>query len=121
MQEQMRKLSLIKGVKAAWTLMALAVLLVTLRHDVPSAPNDIGVFLAWGMLVLTFPAGLLVVFLAASVVFLQEEFGVPLMIVLDHQYIGVLFTSIAFFVAAYLQWFVLLPWLFRKWKRRRSV
>jgi len=44
--------------KAAWILITASVLLVTLLHFDGKVGSDIGVFLVWSMLMLTFPIGI---------------------------------------------------------------
>ncbi|MFY8042909.1 MAG: hypothetical protein ACOVOD_08270 [Rhodoferax sp.] len=64
------------------------------------------------MLALAAPLGWPAVFVAGTV---AGWFGVAVAGVLDAALI-----SLACGVAGYLQWFVLLPWLWRKWKARRA-
>ena len=110
---------LIKVLKLMWFACCIAILAVTLSHDASGPTNDIGIFLAYTMLFLTFPAGCIVVGVIVLLVVLKEQLGFPLIDMLDKQYIGFSVTWFAFLAVGYLQWFVLLPWLWRKWKARR--
>lgn len=64
------------------------------------------------MLVLTLPSGWIVTALVGAIVSLV---GLDLAGMAD-----ALLVSLTCAVAGYLQWFVLLPWLWRKWKARRA-
>lgn len=108
-----------KALKVIWIACSIAVLAVTLRHDVVDTPNDIGIFLAYGMLILTFPIGFAVSAIIALLAYLHEQWNFSLNL-LDRQYVGFSVMWFAFFVAGYWQWFVLLPRLWRKWKTRVS-
>lgn len=109
-----------KSLKVLWTLCAVAVLAVTLAHYEPGSASDIGIFLVSGMLFLAFPASLLVAGLVTLLVLLQEKMGIPFLDVVASNYVGLSIMWGAFFVVGYLQWFVLLPWLWWKWKAYRS-
>lgn len=110
-----------KALKIVWVLCSVAVLAVTLARYIPGPASDIGVFLAYGMLFLAFPVSLLVAGLFALLALLQEQLGVPLLDLIGSNYVGFSVMWLAFFVAGYVQWFVLLPWLWRKRKAYRSV
>lgn len=107
-------------VKIAWVLCSVAVLLVTLGLYAPGPTSDIGVFLVYGILFLAFPASLLVAALFALLAGIQEQSGVPLLDSISSNLLGISIMWLFFFVAGYAQWFVLLPWLWRKWKARRN-
>lgn len=107
---------LINTLKIVWVLCSIAVLVVTLTRYAPASASDIGVFLVYGMLFLAFPVSLLVAGLFALLALLQEQLGVPLLDLIGSNYVGFLVMWLVFFVAGYVQWFVLLPWLWRKWK-----
>jgi hypothetical protein len=109
---------LAKVLKVVWVLCSMAVLAVTLTRYAPGPASDIGVVLIYGMLFLAFPVSLLVAGLIALMALLQEQLKVPLLDAIGSNYLGFCVMWLAFFVAGYLQWFLLLPWLWRKWKRR---
>jgi len=64
------------------------------------------------MIALSAPCGLLLLFMLGT---LAGWLGIPITGALD-----AVLASIACGVAGYLQWFVLMPWLWRKWKGRRA-
>jgi hypothetical protein len=105
-----------KVLKVVWILCSVAVLVVTLVRYAPGPASDIGVFLVYGMLFLAFPISLLVAGLFALMALLQEQLKVPLLDLIGSNYVGFFVMWLAFFVAGYLQWFVLLPRLWRRWK-----
>lgn len=111
---------LTKVLKIAWIICFVTVLIVTLARCAPGLESDIGVFMVYGMLLLAFPISLLVTGLFALLALLQERTGIPLLDVIDSNYVGFSVMWITFFVAGYVQWFLLLPWLWRKLKARRS-
>jgi len=86
---------------------------MNLRDD---AGEGTGTFLAYTMLILSFPLGLVVYAILAVLLYLIHSntgTSLPFGIV----YV-VLFWSLIF-VAGYVQWFVLLP-LLRKWRSRNA-
>jgi hypothetical protein len=109
---------LAKVLKIVWVLCSVVVLVATLARYTPGPASDIGVFLLYGMLFLAFPVSLLVAGLLALLALLQERSGVPLLDLIGSNYVGFAVVWLMFFVAGYAQWFVLLPWLWRKWKAR---
>lgn len=111
---------LAKVLKVVWVLSSVTVLIVTLFHYAPGPEADIGIFLVYGMLFLAFPISLLVAGLFAGMALLQDQLGIPLLDLIGSNYIGFSVMWLAFFSAGYVQWFVLLPLLWRKWKARRG-
>lgn len=111
---------LAKALKIVWVLCSVAVLALTIVRYEPGPVSDIGVFLVYGMLFLAFPVSLLVAGLFTLLTLLQEQLVVPLLDLIGSNYVGFSVMWLVFFVAGYAQWFVLLPWLWRKWKARRA-
>jgi hypothetical protein len=110
--------TLFKAARAIWTILALAVLAVTL-YGFDGKPNsDIDIVLMWSMLTLAFPMSLLVALIFTGVSILSES---VFSTVIPVSYASIAITWLCFFVAGYWQWFVLLPWLWRKWKARGSA
>jgi hypothetical protein len=107
--------------KIAWVLCSVATLAVTLSRYSSGPASDIGIFLVYGMLFLAFPVSILVAGLLALIALLQARFEVPLLDIIGSNDVGFFVMWLAFFVAGYMQWFVLLPWLWRKWKARRGA
>jgi hypothetical protein len=102
--------------KIIWILCAVSVLAVTLARYSPDPGTDIGVFLAYGMLILAFPSSLLVIGLLTLLVMLQDRSGIQFLDALGSNYVSYSLLWLAFFIAGYLQWFALIPFLWRKWK-----
>ena len=98
--------------KAAWIGIGVVALLVTLYGFDGKTNSDIWIVLTWSMLVLSFPASLIV-----SLV--HMALGVGFAITIKTSYLSLAIEWAAYFVLGYWQWFVLLPWLWRKWKTRR--
>jgi len=107
-----------KAARAIWTIVALIVLLVTLYGFDGKPSSDIGVLLAWSTLALAFPVSLLVALILAGISIASEQ---VFSAVIPTSYWWIAISWLCFFVAGYWQWFVLLPWLWRKWKARRSA
>jgi hypothetical protein len=102
---------LIRVIKVIWIALALIVLCVTL-YAFDNKPNsDIWIFLTWSMLILSFPASLLV-----SLVHMALGAGFSVAVETSRPSLSVEWA--AYFVLGYWQWFVLLPWIWRKWKKR---
>lgn len=92
--------------KAAWT--ALALVLLILAMSMYASNKDIDLVLAYAMLALSFPMGWL---------------GTPILAHFGNHisdpYIGMLAVWAVFFGCGYLQWFVVLPHSW-KWLKLRS-
>ena len=100
--------------KVFWVILAIASLFVTL-YGFDGKPNsDIGIVSAWTGLLLSFPFGLLV---SLAHVFITEIFSVTINV----SYISLMIDWVSFAVLGYAQWFVFLPWIYRKWKARVKV
>jgi hypothetical protein len=109
---------LLKIAKVAWITLTVLVLFVSL-YGFDAKPNsDIGIFFVWSMLILAFPSSLLVaLFFTGLSIAIDELFSA----VIPTSYWSLSVGWVCFFVAGYWQWFVLLPWLWRKWKTRRTA
>ena len=104
-----------------WSLACVAVLLITIiKHD-GAAESDIGIFLAWAMLTLTFPIGLLVAALFAALVIAQEELGIQTVGWIQSSYVDLALLWFVFVVAGYWQWFYLVPKLWNRWCKPSAV
>ena len=100
--------------RIVWTALAACVLFVTL-YGFDGKPNsDIGSFLAWVMVGLTAPLGLLVPLIHVG---LYEAF----LLSIPTSYFSLSLDWLGFFVMGYLQWFKLAPFLFRRRKGRTST
>lgn len=95
-----------------WVAIGVAALLASIifaNQPITDAPKGADTILAYVMLILSFPVALLVPFVLMVITPLWNSSGT--VIRLSGMWI-------TFFVAGYLQWFVLLPWLCRKRKAR---
>ena len=111
----MRHPILIRVAKVSWIALALLVLGVTLNRFDGTPNSDIGVFLVWSLLVLAFPISLAVAFLFSAFLFAAHHW---FSITVPTTYVFLVIAWVCFISAGYWQWFVLLPWLSRKWKGR---
>ena len=98
---------IMKIIKALWIGATLFVLFVTLYSYDGKPLSDIWIFLTWLMLILSFPAGLVV-----SAV--HYVLGAGFSITVETSYLSLALEWAAYFVLGYLQWFKLLPYLVDK-------
>ena len=100
-------------VKFIWIGASFFVLYVTL--DAFASTHDARVMdvLDWLMLILSFPAGLVV---AAAHYTLSFAWSITI----ETSYLSLALKWFLHFIFGYTQWFVLLPWLWRKWRERCS-
>ena len=111
--DNQRLIKLIKWtIESLWVVAAILVLFVTM-HSYDGQPfSDIWIFLTWFMLILSFPAGLVV-----SLV--HFTLGVALSITIETSNLSLILEWGAYFLLGYFQWFKLVPWSWRKWNARR--
>jgi hypothetical protein len=103
-----------KIIKALWIGAISLVLLVTL-YSFDGKPNsDIGVFLAWSGLLLSFPAGLVV---SLTHVALYKFFSISI----ETSHLSLVLDWAGFFILGYLQWFKLVPYLVTKIRARKKT
>jgi hypothetical protein len=103
-------------VKVGW-LAASAMVLVMVLIGFDGKPNsDIEQFLIGSMMVLSFPIGFVAAGVLSAIYALLES---CCEIVVKMSYAMLFVEWICFFAAGYWQWFVLLPWVVRKWRTRR--
>lgn len=100
-----------KVLKALWIGATVFVLYVTIDGFYTARDKGIWDVLTWLMLILSFPAGLV-----GSLVLwaLEEGFSITS----RTSYLSLALGWLGYLALGYLQWFVLLPWLLRKWKAR---
>lgn len=106
-----------RALKWLWVLGSLLALVVSLAAYDGKPNSDADLLLGYAMLTLSFPLGLV---LAAALSLLGQIAYATTGYVFTTSYASIAVTWLVFFVAGYLQWFVLLPWLWRKWKVRRE-
>ncbi len=100
--------------KLTWVLGSLFSLLVTLIAYDGRSSSDADLLLGYAMFTLSFPLSMVfAAFLSAL--------GQIIYATTDHvfmvSYTSIVLTWLAFFIVGYVQWFVLLPWLWCKWKK----
>jgi hypothetical protein len=106
-----------RAVAVLWLLVCCLVLGASLWLYAPGPQSDAIVLFAWAMLALSFPTGLAVSIVVSVVLFaadaanLADGIHVPV-------WLGLPLVWLAFCAAGYFQWFVAIPWL---WRRYRSA
>ena len=106
-----------RALKWLWVLGAFLALLASLLAYDGKPNSDADLLLGYAMLTLSFPLGLV---LAAALSLLGQIAYAITGYVFTTSYASIAVTWLLFFIAGYLQWFVLLPWLWRKWKAKRT-
>lgn len=99
-----------------WLLACAAVLFIAVYSYEPNSANDVGPLFLWLMIMLTFPSGLLVASVAALIVVLVGS-DASVSISPTGYYVSL---WLVFVVAGYMQWFRLLPWLWRKIRKGKQ-
>jgi hypothetical protein len=103
-----------------WILLALIALIwfLILHNEEPY--NEAGLALAHAMLALSFPSGVF----GYQILILTGEFLNYIKMghttIVSLSYFNIVVTWFIFFIVGCLQWFVLVPWLWRSWKRIKS-
>jgi len=98
---------IMKIIKALWIGAAVFVLFVTLYGFDGKPYSDFWILSTWLMLILSFPAGLVV-----SLV--HMALGTGFSITVKTSYLSLVLEWVVYFVLGYLQWFKLLPYLISK-------
>lgn len=99
-----------KSLKMIWIVLSAAVLAMTLFAFDGDPRSDAAIFFAWCMLFLSFPAGL---FVSLVHTFASETLGITI----ATSYVSIFIDWLGFLLLGYMQWFILLPGL---WKRFRA-
>ncbi|MBN1378541.1 MAG: hypothetical protein JXA04_04845 [Gammaproteobacteria bacterium] len=92
------------GLKIFWVVIALLLLAITLYGYDGEEYSDIWIVFTWGMLIISFPAGLLVSLIH---LILNTVFSVTI----ATSYISLSLEWAVYFVLGYLQWFKLIPYV----------
>jgi len=103
--------------KIVWIVLAVAVLAVTVYFG----ERDADIVMIWAMLLLGFPGSLLVLFGYAETAFLWHTYIADPLVGgrgLFTLFVAVLWSAL--FLAGYAQWFLLLPFLVRRWRSARE-
>ena len=101
-----------------YVLACLIVLIATLTTYAPGPNSDIMKLFIVCMLALGFPSSLLVSGIFTLLILLQEQFNGELLKLIN-DYVGITLLWIVFVVVGYWQWFLALPWFWRKLKTRK--
>jgi uncharacterized membrane protein YedE/YeeE len=105
----------LKWIKIAWAACSLMVLIATLffYDGTPNSAADL--ILALGMLTLSFPSGILITSLVGLIGrMLFEQTGA----FVTSSYLWLMISWLAIFGVGYWQWFILIPWIARRWTRK---
>lgn len=104
-----------------WLVLCILVLVTTFRVADPFAHSEEGIFMVLAMTMLSFPASYVMGSIIGAVSLLAHELSSLLDISywkeflkpydIYRYYFSLLFVWALFFVAGYLQWFKLVPWL----------
>jgi hypothetical protein len=99
--------------KAGWLFLTIGALAFTYLKIDDNQNRDLDLVLAWIMILLCFPASLVGILVNATFGFIAQDIVTTM-----PRSVHVFTTWLIFFVFGYLQWFVLLPHLVRKWRNR---
>jgi len=117
MPEAMQRKKMIRqALKWLWLLGAFLVLLTSLVAYDGKPNSDADLLLGYAMLALSVPLGLVI---AAALSLLGRIAYAVSGYIFTTSYVSITVTWLVFFIAGYLQWFKILPWLWRKWNARR--
>ena len=106
-----------RWLKSVWGLAALAVLVSCLLLYDGKPNSDAELLLGYGMLVLSFPLSVVMTtVLGVLARALCESTGY----VFATSYVSMSVAWLLLFAIGYLQWFVLVPWLWQRWTARRQ-
>lgn len=99
-----------KSIVTIWLLACAMIFLATIYLYDPQTGKDIVPVFLWAMIFLTFPSGILTAsFSALLVMGADSEFLLPI-----SSTVGLSALWFAFVLIGYVQWFFLIPWLWRK-------
>jgi hypothetical protein len=105
--------------RIVWGGCCACILVGTLKAYDGTPTSDAEVVLIYGMLVLSFPAGLIVNYGMAGI---SELRNLAMGTYLQTSNTSILLGWVSYVAAGYWQWFVLVPWMYRKaaeWLSRR--
>lgn len=101
-----------RWVRAIWTCACLTALAIALVAFGRAGNEDIDLLLAWVMLALSFPAGVLCALFYGVVLFVLSSF---LEIQIGSGRTAMVVTWFGLFATGYAQWFYLVPYLWTRW------
>ena len=112
------RLSVFILLRLIWIALAVMVLFITLFFYDGKTNSDVDTILAYGMFILSFPIGLLMAIFAGGIGYVANSlygYVVPV------SYLTIAIGWILFFVVGYLQWFVLVPFIWSKVRKNKKA
>ena len=109
----------LRNAKGLWMMLAVAVLGITLYLGGP----DADIAMVWAMLLLGFPGSVLVTYCYAGIAFVWHTYIAGPQALEGGRGLFSLFVTVVwtgFFLVGYVQWFVLLPFVVRRWRSARE-
>ncbi|MCO5052868.1 MAG: hypothetical protein M9920_11245 [Verrucomicrobiae bacterium] len=104
-----------RSLKIGWLLITVGAFVFTCIKIDADPNRDLDVLLTWLMLVLSFPASLIGVYINAAV-----GFGASDAISNLPERVQIFMVWFVFWICGFLQWFVVLPFLTRLWRKRKG-
>jgi hypothetical protein len=105
-----------RGLKAGWLLLTVGALAFTCLKIDADQNRDLDLVLAWIMIVLCFPASVVGILVNAAFGFIAQDVMTTM-----SRSVHVFATWLIFFACGYFQWFVLLPYAVRRWRKRKPT
>ena len=118
------QMSRLKSIRVAWLLTCIVVLCwwmysYGLKEDLPQVlRSESQIYLLIAMAILTIPLGIPWIYVFAGLLYLLESLG---MVLGGKWQADVIFMWMGFVVIGYIQWFVTVPFLIRKIRKRNST
>jgi hypothetical protein len=104
----------------AWLAVCIVALFGALRGYEGKSDWKMEEGLASEMMILGFPASLLVALCFMAVGFLLQQFGLGVSLPFASR-VEMITTWLIFLIVGYIQWFLILPYLIRRWRNARKV
>ena len=101
--------------KAVWVVVVGAILVYVIVPPLPAGGDDRGIFFGYTMMLLTFPLGAALYTLTDGV---SRALALPGPAVWPRTLLATMWISLV--IVGYFQWFVAVPWLWRKLSKRAS-
>lgn len=101
--------------KIAWIAVSVTVLFVTIYFFDGKENSDIGVFLAWSMLALSFPVGIACALFFSGIAYLLYQAAE---VTVTTSYWTLSLSWAVLFIAGYWQWFILAPRLVARFRKK---
>lgn len=104
-----------RTLNTAWFVIWCAALLVTLWGTTYQSQRDLDLVLTWFMIVISFPSSLLTVFITSGLSYLWHEV---------FHFVGyskiaeIIINWLIFVSVGWFQWFVVVPWIISKVRKR---